>query len=102
MSRVYNFSAGPATLPVECLEEAQRERCLDRLAIDLLGPCPVEVDHRLETPDLAVAKSTFLTSSTPVVRFELADVLEALHQSPPFLRGEGDDVVDRVGGVAKA
>jgi hypothetical protein len=33
------------------LEEAERHHALDRRSVDLLGPTPVEVRHRLETPE---------------------------------------------------
>ena len=36
MSRVYNFSAGPAVLPEEVLKEAQEEMCIrDRLYLEV-------------------------------------------------------------------
>ncbi len=40
--RVFNFSAGPATLPLPVLEEAQREL----VALPGLGISPLEVSHR--------------------------------------------------------
>jgi phosphoserine aminotransferase len=40
--RVFNFSAGPATLPLRVLEEAQR----DLVALPGLGISPLEVSHR--------------------------------------------------------
>ncbi len=40
--RVYNFSAGPATLPVSVLEEAQR----DLLALPGVGMSVLEISHR--------------------------------------------------------
>lgn len=41
-NRVYNFSAGPAVLPLEALEEAQR----DLLALPGVGMSVLEVSHR--------------------------------------------------------
>lgn len=40
--RVFNFSAGPATLPLPVLEEAQR----DLLSLPGVGASPLEVSHR--------------------------------------------------------
>ncbi|MDA7979893.1 MAG: 3-phosphoserine/phosphohydroxythreonine transaminase [Pirellulales bacterium] len=40
--RVFNFSAGPAVLPVKVLEEAQR----DLLALPGTGVSPLEISHR--------------------------------------------------------
>ena len=42
VSRIYNFSAGPAVLPVEVLEEAQR----DLLALPRVGMSVLEISHR--------------------------------------------------------
>jgi len=42
MTRVYNFSSGPATLPVPVLEEAQR----DLLALPGVGISALEISHR--------------------------------------------------------
>ena len=43
--RVYNFSAGPAVLPVPALEEAQR----DLLALPGVGASVLEISHRSKT-----------------------------------------------------
>jgi phosphoserine aminotransferase len=43
--RVYNFSAGPAVLPVAALEEAQR----DLLALPGVGSSILEISHRSKT-----------------------------------------------------
>lgn len=40
--RVYNFSAGPATLPLPVLEEAQR----DLVSLPGVGASPLEISHR--------------------------------------------------------
>jgi phosphoserine aminotransferase len=46
-TRVFNFSAGPAVLPVEVLEEAQR----DLLALPGIGMSVLEISHRSKTFD---------------------------------------------------
>ncbi|MEE9602984.1 MAG: 3-phosphoserine/phosphohydroxythreonine transaminase, partial [Thermoguttaceae bacterium] len=43
--RVYNFSAGPAVLPVAALEEAQR----NILAMPSVGSSILEISHRSKT-----------------------------------------------------
>lgn len=45
VKRVYNFSAGPAVLPVPALEEAQR----DLLALPEMGASILEISHRSKT-----------------------------------------------------
>ena len=44
-ARIYNFSAGPAVLPVEVLEEAQR----DLLSLPGVGMSILEISHRSKT-----------------------------------------------------
>jgi phosphoserine aminotransferase len=46
-ARIYNFSAGPAVLPVEVLEEAQR----DLLSLPGVGMSILEISHRSKTFD---------------------------------------------------
>jgi phosphoserine aminotransferase len=46
-TRIFNFSAGPAVLPVEVLEEAQR----DLLALPGVGMSVLEISHRSKTFD---------------------------------------------------
>src|SRR5262249_20460776 len=46
-TRIYNFSAGPAVLPVEVLEEAQR----DLLSLPGVGMSILEISHRSKTFD---------------------------------------------------
>src|SRR5688572_28589505 len=42
MTRIFNFSAGPAVLPVEVLEQAQR----DLLSLPGVGMSILEISHR--------------------------------------------------------
>jgi hypothetical protein len=39
-------------------DETQAEKLLDRLAVDLLWPGPIEVDHRLSGADVGVAHAS--------------------------------------------
>ena len=50
MNRIYNFSAGPAVLPVEVLEEAQR----DLLSLPGVGMSILEISHRSKTFDAII------------------------------------------------
>jgi phosphoserine aminotransferase len=45
--RIFNFSAGPAVLPVPVLEEAQR----DLLSLPGVGMSVMEISHRSKTFD---------------------------------------------------
>ena len=47
MNRIYNFSAGPAVLPLPVLEEAQR----DLIALPGVGMSILEISHRSKTFD---------------------------------------------------
>ena len=47
LSRIHNFSAGPAVLPVEVLEEAQR----DLVSLPGVGMSILEISHRSKTFD---------------------------------------------------
>src|SRR3954452_16254941 len=46
-TRIFNFSAGPAVLPVEVLEEAQR----DLVSLPGVGMSILEISHRSKTFD---------------------------------------------------
>jgi phosphoserine aminotransferase len=49
--RIYNFSAGPAVMPVEVLEEAQR----DLVALTGVGMSVMEISHRSKTFEAILA-----------------------------------------------
>jgi phosphoserine aminotransferase len=51
--RVFNFSAGPAVLPVSVLEEAQR----DLVALPGVGMSVLEISHRSKTFEAILAKT---------------------------------------------
>jgi phosphoserine aminotransferase len=51
--RIFNFSAGPAVLPVPVLEEAQR----DMLSLLGVGMSVMEISHRSKTFDEIIAKA---------------------------------------------
>src|SRR5213595_3344415 len=51
--RIHNFSAGPAVLPVEVLEQAQR----DMLSLPGVGMSVMEISHRSKTFDQIIGKA---------------------------------------------
>jgi len=51
--RIYNFSAGPAVLPVEVLEQAQREL----LSLPGVGMSVMEISHRSKTFEQIIGKA---------------------------------------------
>src|SRR4029453_15184800 len=51
--RIFNFSAGPAVLPVPVLEEAQR----DLVALPGVGMSVLEISHRSKTFEAILAKT---------------------------------------------
>src|SRR6476660_5460892 len=51
--RIFNFSAGPAVLPLPVLEEAQR----DLLSLPGVGMSVMEISHRSKTFDEIFAKA---------------------------------------------
>ena len=53
VQRIYNFSAGPAVLPVSVLEEAQR----DLVALPGVGMSVLEISHRSKTFEDILAKT---------------------------------------------
>src|SRR6188768_1838752 len=52
-NRIFNFSAGPAVLPVPVLEEAQR----DLVALPGVGMSVLEISHRSKTFEAILAKT---------------------------------------------
>ena len=53
VQRIYNFSAGPAILPVEVLEEAQR----DLVALPGVGMSVMEISHRSKPFDAIIQRA---------------------------------------------
>ena len=51
VQRIFNFSAGPAVLPVPVLEEAQR----DLMALPGVGMSVLEISHRSKTFETILA-----------------------------------------------
>ena len=51
--RIFNFSAGPAVLPVPVLEEAQR----DMVSLPGVGMSVMEISHRSKTFDEIIART---------------------------------------------
>src|SRR3954466_1904802 len=53
VDRIYNFSAGPAALPLPVLEQAQR----DLIALPGVGMSVMEISHRSSTFEGIIAKA---------------------------------------------
>ena len=53
VKRVYNFSAGPAVLPLAAMEEAQR----DLLALPGVGSSILEISHRSKAFGAVIEKA---------------------------------------------
>ena len=53
VTRILNFSAGPAVLPVPVLEEAQR----DLVALPGVGMSVMEISHRSKTFEAILSKA---------------------------------------------
>ncbi len=83
-------------------QEVELQSGLDRLAIDLLGPAPVEVGHGFEAADLAAGQAPFQASPGAFRVLGFRDVLQELGGTPTFSGGQGDGVVQVSGGVAQA
>src|SRR5690606_20312460 len=64
------------------LDEGERKELVDRLAVDLAGPGPVEVAHRLDGADFGGAETPFEAPALPLT------LLEAEQLGEPRLRGD--------------
>jgi phosphoserine aminotransferase len=53
VQRIYNFSAGPAVLPLSVLEEAQR----DLVSLPGVGMSVLEISHRSKTFEAILART---------------------------------------------
>ncbi|MCC6487045.1 MAG: 3-phosphoserine/phosphohydroxythreonine transaminase [Candidatus Hydrogenedentes bacterium] len=90
--RVFNFSAGPATLPLPALEEAQR----DLLVLPGAGASVMEISHRskqfaavLESAKSNVQKLLNLPENYKVLFIQGGASLQFSMVPMNFLRGEG-------------
>ncbi len=83
-------------------EEVEVHRGLDGVAVDALGPVPVEVGERLETAELGTPDAALEALLGASALLGLCDVLEELGRVPPPLGGERDEVVELGRGMCEA
>src|SRR5688572_12327938 len=75
-------------------DELEGERALDQVALDLLGPAPVEVSDRLEASDAGPAQPALLAAPTLVDLLQACDFFQDLHRRQPALDGAREEVVE--------
>ena len=81
-------------------DEIERESSLDRLAVDLLGPVPVEVGDGLEAAEVGVLKTSLEPAPGALGEFGAGDLLDQGPSRPAALGGASDEVVEgRSGGM---
>ena len=80
------------------LEEVEAEGGLDEAAVDLRGPVPVEVGHRLEPLEAASGHAPLEAAASAVLLLDVGDVLEELLRAPALLRRRSDEIVEARGG----
>src|ERR1041385_4266969 len=98
-ARVFNFAAGPATMPLSVLEEAQR----DLVALPGVGMSVMEISHRSKTfEDIlnqAINDIRELAAVPSNYRILLLQAGSALQKQNPVVgwdSGQFPDVVDRL------
>jgi hypothetical protein len=83
-------------------EEVEAQRGLDGIAIDPLGPGPVEVSDGLEAAEAGAGEAAFEAAAGALLLFLADDVFEELGDTPAVFGGERDEVVELGGGGAQA
>ena len=81
--RVYNFSAGPAVLPVPVLEEIQR----DLLALPGVGMSMLEISHRSKAFEAILAQAEADIRALAGIPVELQGAVPAGRRQPAVLDG---------------
>lgn len=79
-------------------QEVESEHGLDEGSVDLGWPAPVEVGHGLEALEPATLDAPVETTLGAVLFFERGDVLEELEGTEALLSGQGDQIVEPLGG----
>ena len=75
------------------------ERGLDGGAIDPRGPGPVESLHGRDAAEAAAEQAAFEAAARAFLLLDLREMLEELRRTPLPFRGEGDEVIEVLGGV---
>ena len=78
------------------------ERGLDGGAVDPRGPRPVKGLHGRDAAEAAAEQAAFEAAAGAFLLLDLREVLEELGRTPAAFRGEGDEVVEVLGGVMQA
>ena len=71
-TRIHNFSAGPAVLPLPVLEEAQR----DLVSLPGVGMSVLEISHRSKTFEAVLAKTEQDQRALDAMQAGNADILD--------------------------
>ena len=78
-------------------DEVERQRSFDHLAIDLLGPRPVEVSHRFEALDSGRTQPPFEAATHTVATLDLNHLFEDYPRRRAVLRRTSDEVIEVLG-----
>ena len=90
-ARIHNFSAGPAVLPLEVLEEAQR----NLLALPGVGMSILEISHRSKTFEDILAGCEADLRTLGGIPDELQDPVPAGRRQPAVLDGADEPAAGR-------
>ena len=90
-NRIFNFSAGPAVLPVEVLEEAQR----DLIALPGVGMSILEISHRSKPFDEVIEGCEADLRALAGIPDELSRALPAGRREPAVLDGADEPAARR-------
>jgi hypothetical protein len=80
----------------------ERQDAFDAGAMDLFGPRPLKVGHRLESANAGLFQSPFDALPGPGVEFGPGHGLEQEHRTPALLRGPRDQIVEIGRGLREA
>jgi hypothetical protein len=81
------------------VEEFETDRRIDGVAVDALGPGPVELGDRFEAAELTAFEAAVEAVLGALAKLGLRDMLEKLDRAPSALGGERDEVIELGGGV---
>jgi hypothetical protein len=83
-------------------EEVEVERGLDGGPVDPRGPRPVKSRHGGDAPETAAEQAALEAAAGAFLLLDVGKVLEELSGTPAPFGGEGDEVVQVLGGVMQA
>ena len=75
-------------------DEVESEGALDDVALDLLGPIPVEIGHRFELPEARTFQAPFQAAACAVGDLSTLEFLEDHAGRPASFRGTSDEVIE--------